>query len=111
LQNAAPFRIIGERKVRNVRKVIMARALDGYSLELVFDDGVRGTADLADLAGKGVFALWNDREAFKLVRVGPSGEVSWGEVVDLCPHALYLRVTGKHPEDIFPALRRMSAHA
>jgi hypothetical protein len=27
----------------------MARALDGYSLELVFDDGVRGTADPADL--------------------------------------------------------------
>ncbi|MDQ7795118.1 MAG: DUF2442 domain-containing protein [bacterium] len=94
-----------------MRKAVKATALDGYRLDLVFDDGVRGTANLAGLVGKGVFAMWNDYEAFKPFRVGPSGEVSWGDVVDLCPHSLYLRVTGKQPKDIFPELRRTSAHA
>lgn len=30
----------------------------GYTLSLVFDDGVQGIVDLSDLAGKGVFACW-----------------------------------------------------
>jgi len=28
-----------------------------------------------------------------------------GEDIDLCPDALYLRLTGKTPEDLFPALK------
>ncbi|HCW51332.1 MAG TPA: DUF2442 domain-containing protein [Clostridiales bacterium] len=94
-----------------MRKVLRVRALDGYRLELVFDDGVRGTANLADLAGKGVFALWNDHRAFEQVQIGPSGELTWDGKVDLCPDSLYLRVTGKEAKDIFPALRQESAHA
>jgi hypothetical protein len=35
----------------------------------------------------------------------------WGEELDLCPDSLYLQVTGKTPEDIFPALRGEHAHA
>jgi hypothetical protein len=31
--------------------------------------------------------------------------------VDLCPDALYLRVTGKSPEEKFPALQHELAHA
>jgi hypothetical protein len=94
-----------------MRKVSKVKALQGYSLELEFDDGASGTVDLSDLAGKGVFTLWNDHSRFEQVRVGPSGEVVWGEEVDLCPDALYLRVTGKKPEDLFPALPREAAHA
>jgi len=92
-------------------KIAKVRVLQGYRLELEFDDGLRGTADLADLAGKGVFALWNERPAFERVRIGASGELIWSDRVDLCPDSLYLRVTGKRPEDIFPALGRGPAHA
>lgn len=92
-------------------KISKVRVLHGYRLELEFDDGLRGTADLADLAGKGVFALWSNRQAFEQVRIGASGELIWSDRVDLCPDSLYLRVTGKRPEDIFPALRQDSAHA
>jgi len=94
-----------------MRKVLKAKALQGYRLDLDFDDGVSGTVDLSDLAGKGVFALWNDRSAFEQVRVGPSGELIWGDQIDLCPDALYLKVTGKKPEDVFPALRSEPAQA
>jgi len=94
-----------------MRKVLRVKVLHGYRLELEFDDGVRGTANLADLAGKGVFALWSDYRAFEQIRIGTSGELTWGDRVDLCPDSRYLRVTGKKPEDIFPELRQESAHA
>ncbi|MBI3128052.1 MAG: DUF2442 domain-containing protein [Candidatus Tectomicrobia bacterium] len=88
-----------------MRRVSKVRTLPGYRLELEFDDGVSGTADLSEAAGKGVFAYWREPGAFGQVRIGPSGELAWGERVDLCPDALYLKVTGKKPEDLFPALR------
>ena len=94
-----------------MRKILKVRTLQGYCLELEFDDGVCGTVDLSDLAGKGVFALWRDRSAFEQVRVGSSGELVWGGQIDLCPDALYLKATGRKAEDVFPALRHEAAHA
>jgi hypothetical protein len=94
-----------------MRRIVKAKVLGEFSLELTFDDAVRGTVDLGHLAGKGVFAAWRDPSVFKQVRIGPSGELIWGDRIDLCPDALYLRVTGKRPEDVFPALRHESAHA
>ena len=85
-----------------MRKISEVRVLQGYRLELEFDDGVCGTVDLTDLAGKGVFALWRDYCAFEQVRIGSSGELVWGDQVDLCPDSLYLKVTGKKPEEVFP---------
>lgn len=41
-------------------KPIQVKALPNYKLWLKYADGVEGEVDLAHLAGKGVFALWND---------------------------------------------------
>jgi hypothetical protein len=94
-----------------MRRINDVKSLGDYRLELVFDDGVTGVVDLSDLVGKGVFALWRDRAAFARVRIGNSGELVWDDQVDLCPDALYLKATGKKPEDLFPALRREPSHA
>ena len=94
-----------------MRKICKVKALREYRLELEFDDGVSGTVDLSDLVGKGVFALWSDHRAFEQVRIGSAGELVWGKAIDLCPDALYLKATGKKPEDLFPALRHEAAHA
>ena len=94
-----------------MRRISKVRVLPGYRLELEFDDGVSGTVDLSEAVGKGVFTLWLDPLAFDQVRIGSSGELVWGDRIDLCPDALYLKVTGKKPEDIFPALRNQPAHA
>ncbi|MGQ9779743.1 MAG: DUF2442 domain-containing protein [Bacillota bacterium] len=94
-----------------MRKISKVRVLPGYRLELEFDDGVSGSVDLSYLAGKGVFSLWNDYRAFEDVRIGSSGELVWGDQIDLCPDSLYLKVTGKTPEEVFPALRQETAHA
>lgn len=94
-----------------MRRLKEVKVLGGYRLDLLFDDGVRGTVDLSHRVGNGVFALWRDPRAFEGVRIGDSGELLWGDQVDLCPDALYLQVTGKTPEDLFPTLRRRPAHA
>ena len=94
-----------------MRRIIGVRVLGDYRLELTFDDGVVGTTDLADLAGKGLFVLWSEPGAFGKVRIGSSGELAWGDTIDLCPDSLYLRVTGTRPEDLFPALRHEPINA
>ena len=94
-----------------MRKVIGFKVPDGFRLELNFDDGVHGIVNLSDLAGKGVFAFWMDRKAFENIRIGSSGELSWGDTIDLCADSLYLRATGKKPRDLFPLLDREPIHA
>ena len=94
-----------------MRRISKVKVLPGYRLELEFDDGVFGTVDLSEAVGKGVFSLWQDPLAFDQVCIGSSGELAWGDRIDLCPDALYLKVTGKKPEDIFPALRDQPTHA
>jgi hypothetical protein len=94
-----------------MRKIKQVKAMDGYRLDVTFDDGTRGVADVSDLAGRGVFAIWNDRAAFERVEIGSSGELVWNGEIDLCPDALYLRVTGRKAEDVFPLLKKELAHA
>lgn len=94
-----------------MRKITQVEVLQAYRLALTFDDGTAGTVDLSSLVGKGVFACWNDPVAFAEVRIGSSGELVWGDHVDLCPDALYLKVTGKQPEEMFPVLRPEPARA
>ena len=36
-------------------KITKVRVLQGYCLELAFDDGVGGVVDLSELVGRGVF--------------------------------------------------------
>ena len=94
-----------------MKKIFKVTVLPGYRLELEFDDGVSGIVNLSEDVGKGVFALWLDPLAFAQVRIGSSGELVWGDRIDLCPDALYLKVTGKKPEDIFPALCELPTQA
>lgn len=85
--------------------------LPGYRLRLRFADGVEGEVDLSGLVGKGVFSLWNDPGAFETVSVGASGEIRWSDQVDLCADAMYMEITGKSPEDVFPSLRKAGVDA
>jgi len=86
-------------------KPIEIKALPGYKLWLRYSDGVTGVVDLSYLVGQGVFSAWNDPPAFEKVRLGEHGAVEWSNDIDLCPDALYLRITGKTPEDLFPNLK------
>ncbi len=58
---------------------IEVKALEPYRIWLRYEDGTEGEVDLSNLAGRGIFAAWEDREVFESVRVGEFGEVVWGE--------------------------------
>ena len=79
---------------------------EGFRIRLRYADGVEGEADLSDLAGEGVFAAWLDRAFFETVRIADGGEIVWGDQIDLCRHTIYLRITGKEPEEVLSGLRR-----
>ena len=81
---------------------IEVTALPGYRLKMTYSDGAAGEVDLSDLAGRGVFALWDQPGAFESVRVTPWRAIAWSDDVEICADALYLRLTGKAPEEVFP---------
>lgn len=91
--------------------IAQVKPLKNYRVWLHFSDGVEGIADLSELVGKGVFAMWDANEAFQKVQLGEAGGIQWGDQIDLCPDALYLKITGKAPEEVFPALRKLVEHA
>ena len=92
-------------------RITNVQVLEGYNIRLKYADGTEGTVNLSRLVGKGVFSLWNNYDEFKNVSIGSSGELLWGSEVDLCPDSLYLEITGKKPEEVFPNLKRESIHA
>jgi hypothetical protein len=91
-------------------KILEARPLDGYKIWLKFDDGIIGEADLSHLAGKGVFTLWNNYENFKKVSIENSRSLTWSDEIDMDADSLYLKITGKKPEELFPALKEEPTH-
>jgi hypothetical protein len=94
-----------------MHKINNVKVLKQYQLDLKFDDGSCGIVDLSNLAGHGIFSRWEDYAEFQKVKIGDTGELIWGDKIDLCPDSLYLEVTGKKPEDIFPKLKRKLVHA
>ena len=81
---------------------VEVRALEPYRIWLRYDDGVEGDVDLSYLAGDGVFVAWLDHSFFAGVRLGPAGSIAWSERIDLCGDALYMKITGMTPEEMFP---------
>ena len=90
---------------------IAVKALPHFRIWLRYDDGTEGEIDLSDWAGRGVFQAWDDVSCFNAVRLSAHGAIEWGSDMDICPDALYLRLTGKSPEEIFPNLRSVRADA
>ena len=64
-----------------------------------------GEVDLSHLAGRGVFAAWDDRTFFEAVRLEDHGAVAWGEELELCPDALYMQLVGKSVAEVMPGVR------
>jgi hypothetical protein len=75
-----------------VQKVVEARALGEYELEVTFDDGTRGVVNLQDRLFGPVFEPLRDPAVFRQVFVDEFGAVCWPNGADLAPDALYQRI-------------------
>lgn len=92
-------------------EAVKVEALPEFRLRVQFKDGVEGVADLSRYAGRGVFRIWNEEGRFEKVRVGTSGEVEWTDEVAICSDSLYLEITGKSVEEVFPNAKEISLGA
>jgi hypothetical protein len=92
-------------------KPLEVKALPGYRIWLRYDDGAQGEIDLSDIAGRGVFRALTNPAVFAAVRLGSHGAIEWSPDLDLCPDAMYLRLTGKTVEEAFPGFASTSADA
>ena len=84
---------------------VSIEARSGYRIWIQYNDGTSGEVDLSHLAGKGVFAAWNDRRFFESVRLAEGGGIAWGKDLELCPDDIYMRLTGKSVEELMPGAR------
>ena len=92
----------------NIPVLLEVKPLEDFNLYVKYSDGVQGKVDLSEFAGKGVFVLWNDYGQFEKVTIGSSGELVWNEDVDMGGLGIYLKLTGKKPEDVLPKLQQLS---
>jgi len=97
--------------INELIKPTLVQARPDYHVYLEFSDGTKGEVDLSDLAGRGVFEVWNDRDFFERVHLGDHREIKWDDEIELCADSLYLKLTGKSPEEFLAKLRREQPHA
>ena len=83
-------------------KIISVKAIEKYKLKVVFSDGVQGIYELSDLAGKGVFKIWDmDDIFFKVFIDEESGAISWPGEIDIDTINAYCIIKGISPDIFF----------
>ena len=92
-------------------KIVSVKTLSDYKIWIKYADGVEGEVDLSHLVGKGVFSQWEDINVFQSIHLGNGRSITWNDQIDLCADALYLEITGKTPEELFPKLKMEDVNA
>ena len=88
---------------------VEVRALEGYRIWLRYDDGVEGEADLSHMLDSELFQIWKDRAVFESVHID-GRDISWGKELEFCPDALYMEITGKTYDGMFPNPRPLTEY-
>jgi hypothetical protein len=75
-------------------KLKEVKYVSDYSIEVVFDDGVRGIVHLNDLVEKGIFKVLQDKKRFAQVYATPSA-IAWSDQLEIDALKIYFDLTGK----------------
>jgi len=77
--------------------LIEAKYIDGYTLELLFENGRKGTYDFSTYIKRGgVFSRFSDLSYFRSFYVNKElGVLCWPDGLDIAPETLYHRATGE----------------
>ena len=84
---------------------------DNHRIYVEYDDGECGEVDYSHKVGRGVFKVWDKPGVFEQVYITEYGAIGWSDELDLCPDAVYFRLTGKTPEEMMPGLRAQPVDA
>ena len=76
--------------------VISAKYLDGYRIQVTFEDGKSGIVDFQKyLQQGGVFSKLRDLDYFKKFEINTElGTITWDNQIDIAPETLYGDATG-----------------
>lgn len=92
-------------------KVLSVEALKNYKLDIQFNDGTKGIYDVSDLAGKGVFSIWDvDNNFYKVFINKESGAISWPGDIDIDIIAAWCSIKGISPESYFNQELKYATH-
>ena len=76
-------------------RIISARPLSDFRLQVVFNDGLAGIFPVEPGRRGGVFLKLLDPQIFNAVTVNPDfGCVEWPDGIDLCPTAMHEEMSG-----------------
>ena len=92
-------------------KLLNVEPREGFRIYVEYDDGERGEVDYSHKIGRGVFKVWDKPGVFEQVYLTEYGAIAWSDELDLCPHAVYFRLTGKKPEEMMSGLRAQAVDA
>ena len=85
-----------------LKDIVAVQFVDGYNLNIRFEDGVEGVIDISKLVDfYGVFAPLKDDDFFIRVRVNPElGAICWPNGADLDPDVIYAIISGEEIPDL-----------
>ena len=77
--------------------VVHIKCLDGFRLELTFDDGKSGILDCRPIIEKGgIFSKLRDPNVFNTAAIhNDLGVIAWGNEIDIAPETAYSLATGE----------------
>jgi len=80
-----------------IHDLVSARHIDGYRIELTFDNGKTGSVDFSHyLDNGGVFERLRDFNYFLGFRVNKElGVLAWDDELDIAPETLYAEATNE----------------
>jgi Protein of unknown function (DUF2442) len=92
-------------------KIISVKPLEKYKIHAVFNDGIEGVYDLGDMAGKGVFKIWEQPEYFNKVYINPENNaIAWNDQLEVDTLNCYLTIRGISFEE-YKALNKDQQYA
>jgi len=83
-------------------KITLVEAIEKYRLNVSFSDGIQGAYDVSDVAGQGVFKIWDvDDNFFKVFVNKESGAISWPGDIEIDTINAYCTIKGISPDKFF----------
>lgn len=80
--------------------IINAKYIDGYKIEVAFNDRRKGTADLSETLHGTMFEPLKDQHVFSQVRVDDTlGTICWQNGADIAPEYVYFQAF-KHETEL-----------
>jgi len=76
-----------------IKEIINAKFINGYTVEIIFDDFKKGRVDIKKYLNKGIFKKLLDQRKFKQFKVDANlGTIVWPNGADIAPETLYAEI-------------------